>query len=101
MEKEDVKEKDREMVNKKNKKWRKELAYISVIIDSFLDFWQRNTEALSIFGISRSTYHLERILCIFWKLPAVLLRMDMNCLKNNHPTDGSYNITKYSLFIIY
>ena len=85
---EDVK-KRREMVNKKNRN--EELAYISVIIDSFLDF--EKPEILAKLYLSYLDQHISwNEFCGYSEVTNSLLRMDIDYLKDNQTVSTQNNI---------
>ena len=85
---EDVK-KRREMVNKKNRN--EELSYISVIIDSFLDF--EKPEILAKLYLAYLDQHISwNEFCAYSEITNSLLRMDIDYLKNNQTVLTKNNI---------
>lgn len=81
--------KRREMVNKKNRN--EELSYISVIIDSFLDF--EKPEILAKLYLAYLDQHISwNEFCAYSEITNSLLRMDIDYLKNNQTVLTKNNI---------
>ncbi|WP_289015733.1 hypothetical protein [Granulicatella adiacens] len=86
---EDDVQKRREMVYKKNRN--EELAYISVIIDSFLDF--EKPEILAKLYLAYLDQHISwNEFCAYSEITNSLLRMDIDYLKNNQTVSTKNNI---------
>ena len=81
--------KRREMVNKTNRN--EELSYISVIIDSFLDF--EKPEILAKLYLAYLDQHISwNEFCAYSEITNSLLRMDIDYLKNNQTVLTKNNI---------